>query len=177
MFRRALQPLRPGFPDCALLTSAPLGTHFPPACSLAPGAGSGIGRAVSVRLAREGAAVAACDLDGAAAQETVQLLGGSGSEGGAPRGTHTAFQADVSEAGAARRLLEQVQVNLGHRLPPSRAHSPPPPRVLVLGTPLVVTPHSRRPALLAHHLSSCPVRASQGMNFCSTCLKMTGTES
>lgn len=114
--------------------------NFPPACSLAPGAGSGIGRAVSVRLAKEGAAVAACDLDGAAAQETVQLLGGPGSEGGAPRGTHTAFQADVSEAGAARRLLEQVQVNLGHRLPPSHAHSPPPPRILVLGTSLIVTP-------------------------------------
>lgn len=79
------------------------------ALALVTGAGSGIGRAVSVRLAREGAAVAACDLDGAAAQETVQLLGGPGSEGGPPRGTHTAFQADVSEAGAAGRLLEQVQ--------------------------------------------------------------------
>nr|XP_004479856.1 (3R)-3-hydroxyacyl-CoA dehydrogenase isoform X1 [Dasypus novemcinctus] len=74
-----------------------------------PGAGGGIGRAVSVRLAREGAAVAACDLDGAAARETVQLLGSRGSEDGAPRGAHAAFQADVSEAGAVRRLLEQVQ--------------------------------------------------------------------
>lgn len=73
------------------------------------GAGSGIGRAVSVRLAAEGAAVAACDLDGAAAQETVQLLGGPGSEKGAPSGAHAAFQADVSEAETARHLLEQVQ--------------------------------------------------------------------
>ncbi|XP_041490462.1 estradiol 17-beta-dehydrogenase 8 isoform X4 [Microtus oregoni] len=73
------------------------------------GAGSGIGRAISVRLAKEGAVVAACDLDGAAAQDTVQLLGGSGSEAGAPRGKHAAFQADVSQAPAARRLLEQVQ--------------------------------------------------------------------
>ncbi|XP_049746003.1 (3R)-3-hydroxyacyl-CoA dehydrogenase isoform X2 [Elephas maximus indicus] len=40
------------------------------ALALVTGAGSGIGRAISVRLAREGAAVAACDLDGAAAQET-----------------------------------------------------------------------------------------------------------
>lgn len=62
-----------------------------------------------MRLAREGAAVAACDLDGAAAQETVRLLGGLGSEKGASRGAHAAFQTDVSEAGAARRLLEQVQ--------------------------------------------------------------------
>lgn len=73
------------------------------------GAGSGIGRAVSVRLAREGATVAACDLDRAAACETVWLLGGQGSEEVAPGGTHAAFQADVSEAGSVRRLLEQVQ--------------------------------------------------------------------
>ncbi|XP_059558004.1 (3R)-3-hydroxyacyl-CoA dehydrogenase isoform X1 [Myotis daubentonii] len=87
------------------------------ALALVTGAGSGIGRAVSVRLAREGAAVAACDLDGAAARETVRLLGGPGSEKGAPRGAHAAFQADVSEAGAARRLLEQVQARFSR--PPS----------------------------------------------------------
>ena len=84
--------------------------HFSEFLSTFTGAGGGIGRAISVRLAAEGAAVAACDLDGAAARETVQLLGGPGTEEGAPRGAHAAFQADVSEAGAARRLLEQVQV-------------------------------------------------------------------
>ncbi|XP_060225096.1 (3R)-3-hydroxyacyl-CoA dehydrogenase isoform X2 [Meriones unguiculatus] len=73
------------------------------------GAGSGIGRAISVRLAAEGAAVAACDLDEAAAQDTVRLLSGPGSEDGAPRGKHAAFQADVSQAPAAGRLLQQVQ--------------------------------------------------------------------
>lgn len=75
------------------------------------GAGSGIGRAISVRLAAEGAAVAACDLDGAAAQDTVRLLGGPGSE----HGQHAAFQADVSQGPAARRLLEQVQVKQRQR--------------------------------------------------------------
>ncbi|KAB1261257.1 Estradiol 17-beta-dehydrogenase 8 [Camelus dromedarius] len=79
------------------------------ALALVTGAGGGIGRAVSVRLAAEGAAVAACDLDGAAARETVRLLGGPGSEEGAPCGAHAAFQADVSETRAVRRLLEQVQ--------------------------------------------------------------------
>ncbi|XP_045397781.1 (3R)-3-hydroxyacyl-CoA dehydrogenase isoform X3 [Lemur catta] len=79
------------------------------ALALVTGAGSGIGRAVSVRLAREGAAVAACDLDGAAAQETVRLLGGPGSKERAPGGNHAAFQGDVSEARTARLLLEQVQ--------------------------------------------------------------------
>ncbi|XP_054425180.1 (3R)-3-hydroxyacyl-CoA dehydrogenase isoform X1 [Pteronotus mesoamericanus] len=75
------------------------------AVALVTGAGSGIGRAVSVRLAQEGAAVAACDLDGAAARETVRLLDRPGSE----KKAHAAFQTDVSEAGSARRLLEQVQ--------------------------------------------------------------------
>lgn len=79
------------------------------ALALVTGAGSGIGRAISVRLAAEGAAVAACDLDGAAAQDTVRLLGSPGSEDGAPRGKHAAFQADVSQGPAARRLLEEVQ--------------------------------------------------------------------
>lgn len=53
--------------------------------------------------------MAACDLDEAAAQDTVRLLGSPGSEEGAPRGKHAAFQADVSQGPAARRLLEQVQ--------------------------------------------------------------------
>uniref|UniRef100_A0A8C5LCB8 (3R)-3-hydroxyacyl-CoA dehydrogenase n=1 Tax=Jaculus jaculus TaxID=51337 RepID=A0A8C5LCB8_JACJA len=79
------------------------------ALALVTGAGSGIGRAVSARLAREGAAVAACDLDEAAARDTVRLLGGPAREEGAPGGKHAAFQADVSQAAAARRLLEQVQ--------------------------------------------------------------------
>ncbi|GAB1300913.1 (3R)-3-hydroxyacyl-CoA dehydrogenase [Apodemus speciosus] len=75
------------------------------ALALVTGAGSGIGRAISVRLAAEGAAVAACDLDGAAARDTVRLLGSPGSEDG----KHAAFQADVSQGPAAKRLLEQVQ--------------------------------------------------------------------
>ncbi|KAF6114139.1 hydroxysteroid 17-beta dehydrogenase 8 [Phyllostomus discolor] len=90
------------------------------AVALVTGAGSGIGRAVSVRLAQEGAAVAACDLDGAAARETVQLLGGPGSE----KRAHAAFQTDVSEAGSARRLLEQVQVNASNLIPFKALHCP-----------------------------------------------------
>lgn len=140
------------------------------------GAGSGIGRAVSMRLAREGAAVAVCDLDGAAARETVRLLGGPGSEKGASREAHAAFPADVSEAGTARRLLEQVQVNASElaRL-----------KALVLPRPLLafymgfwcVTSLFHKPAFLARLLSLCLVRELPEMSFCSTCPRMTGTKS
>ncbi|XP_059967205.1 (3R)-3-hydroxyacyl-CoA dehydrogenase isoform X4 [Mesoplodon densirostris] len=96
------------------------------ALALVTGAGSGIGRAVGVRLAAEGATVAACDLDGPAARETVRLLGGPGSEEGAPRGAHAAFQADVSEAGAVRHLLDQVQVKKRDDVAPFKALTLPP---------------------------------------------------
>ncbi|XP_033280165.1 (3R)-3-hydroxyacyl-CoA dehydrogenase isoform X4 [Orcinus orca] len=96
------------------------------ALALVTGAGSGIGRAVGVRLAAEGATVAACDLDGEAARETVRLLGGPGSHEGAPRGAHAAFQADVSEAGAVRRLLDQVQVKKRDDVAPFKALTLPP---------------------------------------------------
>ncbi|XP_060020111.1 (3R)-3-hydroxyacyl-CoA dehydrogenase isoform X2 [Lagenorhynchus albirostris] len=100
--------------------------RLPFALALVTGAGSGIGRAVGVRLAAEGATVAACDLDGAAARETVRLLGGPGSHEGAPRGAHAAFQADVSEAGAVRRLLDQVQVKKRDDVAPFKALTLPP---------------------------------------------------
>lgn len=135
------------------------------------GAGSGIGRAVSVRLAQEGAAVAACDLDRAAARETVQLLGGPGSE----KRAHTAFQTDVSEAGSARHLLEQVQVNASNLIPFKALHCLHCPWLFVVFW--CITSLFHRPALLARHLSLCPVRALPGMSFYFTCLRMTGTKS
>lgn len=105
-----------------------------PAASPISGAGSGIGRAISVRLAAEGAAVAACDLDGAAAQDTVRLLGSPGSEDG----KHAAFQADVSQGPAARRLLEQVQVNRAPRR--AAPHTPSARPFVVFGVSLPLPP-------------------------------------
>lgn len=129
-----------------------------------------------MRLAREGAAVAACDLDGAAARETVGLLGGPGNVEGVPRGAHAAFQVDVSEVVAARQLLEQVQVNASDRSPFKVFTLPPPPLALFMVF-WCVTSVFHRPAFVARHLSSCPVRALPGMGFCFTCLRMTGTKS
>ncbi|XP_056673981.1 (3R)-3-hydroxyacyl-CoA dehydrogenase isoform X7 [Monodelphis domestica] len=79
------------------------------ALALVTGAGSGIGRAISLRLAKEGALVAASDRNGAAAEETIRLLEGMGGETGTGPGCHAAFQADVAEAGAAQGLIEQIQ--------------------------------------------------------------------
>jgi NAD(P)-dependent dehydrogenase (short-subunit alcohol dehydrogenase family) len=55
--------------------------------ALITGAGSGIGRAVAERLGRDGASVAAVDLDGAAADETARPIEGA-----------VAVTADVSDA-------------------------------------------------------------------------------
>ncbi|XP_029441044.1 estradiol 17-beta-dehydrogenase 8 [Rhinatrema bivittatum] len=68
------------------------------------GGGSGIGRAVAQRLAREGAAVAVVDLNDSAANETVQTLSSDqlGHE-------HAAFVADVSASENVERLMNQIQ--------------------------------------------------------------------
>ncbi|XP_068929518.1 (3R)-3-hydroxyacyl-CoA dehydrogenase isoform X2 [Petaurus breviceps papuanus] len=79
------------------------------ALALVTGAGSGLGRAISQRLAREGALVVAGDRDGAAAEGTIRLLEGMGSEAGSGPRCHAAFQVDVAEAGAVQGLIEQIQ--------------------------------------------------------------------
>jgi NAD(P)-dependent dehydrogenase (short-subunit alcohol dehydrogenase family) len=66
--------------------------------ALVTGAGSGIGRAVAQRLARDGARVVALDVDGAAADETARLAGG-----------HTvAVAADVSDAEQVEAAVQEV---------------------------------------------------------------------
>ncbi|XP_026581834.1 estradiol 17-beta-dehydrogenase 8-like, partial [Pseudonaja textilis] len=68
--------------------------------ALVTGAGSGIGRAVSLRLAREGATVAAADVDEAAAGETLRAM---------PPGDHRAARVDVSCAESVAELLRGLQ--------------------------------------------------------------------
>lgn len=84
------------------------------------GAGSGIGRAVSERLNREGAVVAAVDLAGDAARETADGIlsrvgmgigvAGTGLSG---CGDAIGLEADVTDRGSIRAVLENVMLAYG----------------------------------------------------------------
>ena len=63
------------------------------------GAGAGMGRATARLFAERGASVAAVDVDGAAAEETADLIDDDG-------GTATAIEADVSDADAVEGFVE-----------------------------------------------------------------------
>ena len=63
------------------------------------GAGSGIGRAVALAFAREGATLALLDVRENAAKETLALLGGRG---------HAAFACDVSDGPGVARCFESI---------------------------------------------------------------------
>ena len=67
--------------------------------ALVTGAASGIGRAVALAYAREGARVVASDVDDRSGQETVQLIRKSGGEA-------AYFNADVSDPGACQALVD-----------------------------------------------------------------------
>jgi 3-oxoacyl-[acyl-carrier protein] reductase len=69
--------------------------------AIVTGGGSGIGEAICVRLAAEGAKVAVLDIDGEAAALTATLVNG------------IAVEADVSESESVDRALEQVEATLG----------------------------------------------------------------
>ena len=62
----------------AIGDGAPSGRRFAGRICLVTGAASGIGRAIALRVAAEGAAVIAADVDLAGAAETVALAGGTG---------------------------------------------------------------------------------------------------
>lgn len=74
--------------------------------ALVTGAAAGIGRAVSVALARLGADVAVLDLNGGGAQETVGLVQALGRKA-------QALPCDVSDYDAVRSAVEQVRAKLG----------------------------------------------------------------
>jgi NAD(P)-dependent dehydrogenase (short-subunit alcohol dehydrogenase family) len=70
------------------------------------GAGSGIGRATAVRLAREGAAVIVADLDDTGGRETVARIAATG-------GAATAVHVDVTRETDAHRMLATAEDRYG----------------------------------------------------------------
>jgi 2-hydroxycyclohexanecarboxyl-CoA dehydrogenase len=70
------------------------------------GGGSGIGRASSLRLAKDGAAVAVWDLVADAANETVRLIEAEG-------GKAKAFVGDAAERGSIEKTLADIRAALG----------------------------------------------------------------
>jgi NAD(P)-dependent dehydrogenase (short-subunit alcohol dehydrogenase family) len=70
------------------------------------GAGSGIGRAIALALAAQGASVAAVDLDGGRAEETVALIEDKG-------GRAKAFQGDTSKSDDLDRAVSGAVAEFG----------------------------------------------------------------
>ena len=74
--------------------------------ALITGAGSGIGRQTALRFAREGAAVAAVDIDDGAGAETAAMIAETG-------GRAFFARADVSEAKDCRRMIAEAEEAFG----------------------------------------------------------------
>lgn len=74
--------------------------------ALVTGAGSGIGRAIALRLALEGMKVGVLDINAKAAAETVELIGKAG-------GTATAQTCDITDYESARKAVAAVEEAVG----------------------------------------------------------------
>lgn len=75
--------------------------------ALVTGAAQGIGKAIGLRLAREGAVVAACDLNLPLAEATVQEIMDSGANG-------KAYLLNVTDAEEVGRVVEEAAKEFGH---------------------------------------------------------------
>jgi NAD(P)-dependent dehydrogenase (short-subunit alcohol dehydrogenase family) len=74
--------------------------------ALVTGGGSGIGRASARAFAEAGAAVAVCDIEREAAEDTVAAIADLG-------GTAAAFVADVTQPGEVQSLIGEIEKALG----------------------------------------------------------------
>src|SRR5262249_5149822 len=74
--------------------------------ALVTGGGSGIGRGISLRLARSGIPVAVLDVDRAGAEQTREQIAAAG-------GRAAVVSADVADPAAVRRGVEEARAALG----------------------------------------------------------------
>lgn len=74
------------------------------------GGGSGIGRAISLQLAKDGAAVSVWDLNGASAEETVAMIEESGGRGMACAGDASAKEAIAASAASTRERFGPITI-------------------------------------------------------------------
>src|SRR6266513_6315353 len=74
--------------------------------SIITGAGQGIGRATAIKFAKEGAKVAACDINVAAAEETAKLITDAAGEA-----IH--FRIDVTDKESIAKMVEGVMAKWG----------------------------------------------------------------
>ena len=81
-------------------------TRFTARTAIVTGAGSGLGRATAIRLAREGGRVGCCDL----ALDSAAHTAGSISDGG---GTARPYQVDVADPASVRAAVAAVAKDLG----------------------------------------------------------------
>ena len=86
------------------------------------GGGAGIGRAITIRLASEGARVAALDIRPETAEESLSMAGGSGA----------AFGCDVSDSASVDEVFRRISAELGE------------PEVLVNNAGAIGLDHLRR---------------------------------
>ena len=74
--------------------------------AIVTGAGQGMGRSFALRLARDGYAIAAVDVQGEKVRETAALVM-------AEQGTARAYIADLSDVSAIEPLVEKIERDLG----------------------------------------------------------------
>jgi 2-hydroxycyclohexanecarboxyl-CoA dehydrogenase len=76
--------------------------------AIVTGAGQGIGRAIAIKLAAEGAAVAVTDVNEATAKDTAEAIAG-----GEPAGRALAIRTDVTSRESVAAMIDQVRREFG----------------------------------------------------------------
>jgi 2-hydroxycyclohexanecarboxyl-CoA dehydrogenase len=89
------------------MTDSATASRFTEKVCVVTGAGGGIGSAIARRLAREGATVVVCDVDGAAAGTVAAEITAEG-------GTAEVAQFDLADASACVQVVDDVVARHGH---------------------------------------------------------------